>query len=86
MSDIVAVATSRKGVFVVFCERELIAYKPLLNGWEQSYSKNCSNPIKDAFFSYDGILISNKTIISLGVHKINCTFGRQLIKRIGCWI
>jgi hypothetical protein len=33
MSDIVAVATSSKGVFVVFCERELIGYKPCLNGW-----------------------------------------------------
>jgi len=54
MSDIVAVATSSKGAFVVFCEREVIGYKPLLNGWEKSFTKNCTNPIKDAFFSHDG--------------------------------
>ena len=28
MSDVVAVASSKNGVFVVFCEREIIAYKP----------------------------------------------------------
>lgn len=59
MSNIVAVATSNKGVFVVFCERELIAYKPLLNCWEKSFSKNCSNPISDAFFSHDGMIACN---------------------------
>ena len=28
MYDVVEVASSKNGVFVVFCEREIIAYKP----------------------------------------------------------
>ncbi|CAD8077463.1 unnamed protein product [Paramecium sonneborni] len=80
MSDIVAVATSSKGVFVVFCERELIAYKPLLNGWEQSYNKNCTNPIRDAFFSFDDEHIigcsQNKLHIWKATHKQNRLLGQ----------
>ncbi|CAK78149.1 unnamed protein product (macronuclear) [Paramecium tetraurelia] len=80
ISDIVAVATSSKGVFVVFCERELIAYKPLLNGWEQGYSKNCTNPIRDAFFSFDDEHIigcsQNKLHIWKATHKQNRLLGQ----------
>ena len=58
-SDIVAVASSRKkGAIVVFCEKEIVAYKPIVSygntvRWTRAFQKNCSFPIKDAFFSHD---------------------------------
>jgi len=58
-SDIVAVASSRrKGGIVVFCEKEIVAYRPIVSyghtvRWTRAFQKNCSSPIIDAFFSND---------------------------------
>lgn len=75
MSDVVAVASSKNGVFVVFCEREIIAYKPKFQSYERSYNKNATNPIKDAFFSNNGTYV----YIGLDEYIIGCQKNQLII-------